>query len=156
MAQSLKTDSLYERDFFAWTQDQAGKLRARAAFDNRGDIDWENAAEEMESLGRSQRNEIRSRLLVLLVHLLKWRYQPERRSRSWRGTLLEQRRRILDEMSESPSLAAFPASILKSEYDTARFKAAGETDLPDELFPFECPFTIEDVLDLGFYPEAEA
>ena len=75
-------DSLYERDFYAWTQDQAEKLRGRA----HNDIDWENVAEEIESVGRSQKKEIRSRLAVLMQHLLKWHFQPERRSHSWQST----------------------------------------------------------------------
>ncbi|KQT47478.1 hypothetical protein ASG43_10250 [Aureimonas sp. Leaf454] len=154
MAQSAKTTSLYERDFYAWTQDQAEKLRVRATFDNRGDIDWDHAAEEIESLGRSQRSEIRSRLLVILVHLLKWRHQSHRRSRSWKGTLIEQRRRIEDEMAESPSLSGYAESVLQREYETARIKAAGETHLPEETFPDACPFTIDQILDPNFYPEA--
>ena len=76
-------DSLYERDFYAWTQDQAVKLRARA----HNDIDWENVAEEIESVGRSDKKEIRRRLGVLVQHLLKWQFQPEMRSHSWQSTI---------------------------------------------------------------------
>ena len=76
-------DSLYETDFNAWLQDQAAKLRDRS----HNDLDWENLAEEIESVGRSQKNEIRRRLQVLVLHLLKWQFQPGRRSESWRITI---------------------------------------------------------------------
>ncbi|GGE20617.1 hypothetical protein GCM10011390_44890 [Aureimonas endophytica] len=150
MAEPLKKPTLYDTDFHAWTLDQAAKLRARA----HNGIDWDHAAEEIESLGRSQRNEIRSRILVVLIHLLKWRYQPDQRSSGWKGTLLEQRSRIADEIEDSPSLRDFPATVLEREYRPARLKAAGETGLPESAFPSACPFTIEQVLDPDFYPEA--
>lgn len=144
---------LYERDFFLWTEEQAALLRAQVG----GSIglDAANLAEEIESLGRSQKNELRSRLLVVLLHLLKWRFQPGGRSSGWRGTLVEQRRRIAQALDESPSLRAFPATAFEAEYDTARIKAADETMLPDRVFPARCPFTIEQVLDPDFYPEAD-
>ncbi|WP_082529372.1 DUF29 domain-containing protein [Aurantimonas sp. Leaf443] len=146
-------NDLYETDFYAWTQDQGARLRARAGFDNRGDIDWENAAEEIESLGRSEKREIENRLAILVLHLLKWRYQPTRRSRSWQATIIEQRRRIAREVLASPSLAAYPAAVLAEEYDFVRRKAAVETRQPETLFPPRCPFTIEEILDPAFYPE---
>ncbi|MCP3053639.1 DUF29 domain-containing protein [Aurantimonas marianensis] len=142
---------LYERDFYAWTQDQAAKLRARA----HNAIDWENAAEEIETLGRSEKRELESRLGVLLLHLLKWRYQPEGRSNSWRGTINEQRRRIGREIVASPSLAGYPGQILYEEYPDARLKAAGETGLSEETFPLDCPFTIDQILHETFYPETD-
>ncbi|WP_185983871.1 DUF29 domain-containing protein [Aureimonas mangrovi] len=152
MAEALKQppSDLYERDFYAWTQDQAAKLRARA----HNSVDWENAAEEIESLGRSERGEIRSRLLVTLVHLLKWRFQPAHRSASWKATLAEQRSRLADVLEESPSLRSFPETALEREYRTARLKASGETDLPEDVFPAECPFMIDEILDPDFYPDA--
>ncbi|KQQ88724.1 DUF29 domain-containing protein [Aureimonas sp. Leaf324] len=142
---------LYERDFYAWTQDQAAKLRARA----HNSIDWDNAAEELESLGDSQRNEIESRMNVLLVHLLKWRYQPDRRSGSWKGSIVEQRNRLQRRIAKSPSLKAYPAEVLGDEYALARTLAAAETELPEDVFPHECPFTLEDILDPAFYPDGE-
>jgi hypothetical protein len=143
--------TLYDRDFYAWTQDQAAKLRARV----HNDIDWENAAEEIESLGRSQEDEIESRLNVLVMHLLKWRYQPEHISPSWRATIMEQRGRISKRLKLSPSLRSYPEKILADEYETARLRAAGETGLPESVFPESCPFTIKEILDPAFYPQAE-
>ena len=144
---------LYESDFFLWTEQQAARLRAQAG--NAAGLDVANLAEEIESLGRSQKNELRSRLLVVLLHLLKWRFQPGGRSSGWRGTLVEQRRRIAQALEDSPSLRAFPASVFEAEYQTARVKAADETLLPDRVFPIQCPFTIEQCLDPDFYPEAD-
>jgi hypothetical protein len=98
----------YEDDFVAWLEDQAGRAR-------RGDIeglDLENIAEELEGMARSDRREIRNRLVVLLIHLLKFRHQPRRRSSGWIATIGEQRRRISSIIDDSPSLKAFPGSIL--------------------------------------------
>lgn len=139
----------YDADFFAWTQEQAALLRTRRF----SSIDSENIAEELESLGRSQKKEIRSRLAVVLLHLLKWRFQPERRTGSWRSTLIEQRAEIASEVEDSPSLHAYPSEILARQYETARQRASSETGLPLTIFPTQCPFTIEQVLDLGFLPE---
>ena len=140
----------YEADFHAWTKDQAARLRDLRP----NSIDWENVAEEIESLGRSEKREIESRMGVLLVHLLKWAHQPERRKLGWRATITEQRRKLARAVEESPSLGAYPETVLADEYEVARARAADETDLPEETFPVTCPFTIEEVLDPGFWPEA--
>lgn len=155
MADALKRPepSLYESDFYDWTQDQAAKLRARATFDNRGDIDWEHAAEELESVGASEKREIRSRLEVLLVHLLKWQFQPRKRKHGWKDTIDEQRRRLAMVVDDSPSLRSFPAAILSDVYPLAVTVAMRETRLSEKSFPPECPYTIEQVLDPEFYPE---
>ncbi|HDZ75632.1 MAG TPA: DUF29 domain-containing protein [Aurantimonas coralicida] len=146
---------LYERDFYAWTQDQAAKLRARASFDNRGDVDWDHAAEEIEGVGASEKREIRSRLKTLLVHLLKWRFQPGKRKGGWEATIGEQRERIAMVIEDSPSLRSFPGEALASAYVLARRKAIEETELPEEAFPLACPFTIDQILDETFYPETD-
>lgn len=142
----------YAEDYFAWTQDQVAALKA-----GRHDLlDLENLAEEVGDLGRSVKREIASRLNVLLVHLLKWRFQPDRRSASWKGTIVEQRGQILDDLDESPSLKPYPAARLGREYAVARLKAAGETGLPEAAFPPDCPFALADILDRNFFPEGEA
>ena len=140
----------YEADFHAWTKDQAARLRDLRP----NSIDWENVAEEIESLGRSEKREIENRLGVLLIHLLKWAHQPERRKLGWQATIVEQRRKLARAVEESPSLGAYPRSVLGEEYEVARARAADETDLPEDIFPATCPFTIEQVLDPGFWPEA--
>jgi hypothetical protein len=136
-------DTLYERDFYAWTQEQAAKLRGRA----HNDIDWENAAEEIESLGRSDKYEIEHRMEVLLLHLLKWKYQPEKRKSGWRATITEQRGRIDRRIKESPSLRDYPSIILDDAYRIARAQAEEETGLPFDSFPEVSPFTVAEVLD---------
>ena len=140
----------YERDFFAWTQDQAALLR-----DGRyADLDVPNLIDEVETLGRTSRRAIESRLKVLVVHLLKWRFQPERRSRSWRSTIVEQRTQIARELRESPSLRSYPKIALDEDYPLIRMLAANETDRDETLFPATCPFGIEEILDPEFLPEA--
>lgn len=138
----------YETDFYAWTQEQAKLLR-----DGRfSDVDIENIAEELESLGRRDKQKIASRLAILLIHLLKWQMQPDQRSNSWKATLLEQRRRIGDILRESPSLRRWPGTQLTAEYEIARLKASGETGLSLDVFSESCPYTIAQVLDPNFLP----
>jgi hypothetical protein len=146
-----KPDDLYERDFYAWTQEQASKLRARA----HNTVDWENVAEEIEGVGASEKREIRNRLKVLILHLLKWRYQPERRKEGWRLTIDEQRDSIAAVIEDSPSLQSFPADVAARSYRDAVRKAHDETGLPVDAFPAENPFTIAEVLDAGFLPNGD-
>jgi hypothetical protein len=103
------TAQLYGTDFVAWTEQTAQKIRSRQ-FEQ---VDWEAIAEEIESLGRSERRELKSRLEVLLQHLLKWQYQSNRRSGSWRNTIDEQRNRLTDLLQDSPSLRSYLAEVLR-------------------------------------------
>lgn len=139
----------YDEDFYAWATEQAGLLRAG----DTSQIDAENIAEELESMGRSTRRELRNRLVVLLTHLLKWRCQPGFRSRSWSATVREQRQEISELLSESPSLAPLLAPMLTPAYATARERAAAETGLGDDQLPADCPFSLEEVLSPAFLPE---
>jgi Domain of unknown function DUF29 len=143
------TDSLYETDFVAWTEQTVQLIRARQ-FEQ---VDWENVIEEIESLGRSDRRELKSRLEVLLQHLLKWKYQPNLQSGSWRNTIDEQRNRITDLLQESLSLKSYPEEVLTECYRRGRKAASNETELPLDMFPIECPYTITQVLDAEFLPE---
>ena len=139
----------YDEDFYAWTMEQARLLRE-------GDysaIDAENVAEEIESMGRSDRRELRNRLTVLLMHLLKFHFQPDRISPSWRITIRGQRDEIGDLLAESPSLRPVVNEMLASAYRRARRDAIDETSLPDALFPADCPFAIDQVLAEDFLPE---
>ena len=140
-------NDLYETDFYRWTQAQADALRRRAA----NEIDWDRLAEEIETVGRSDRKEIRSRLEVLLIHLLKWHYQPLRRSASWEASIDEQRRRIAETVEESPSLAGYPAEALERAYGLAIIdKAVRRLELLN--LPAACPWTIDQVLNADFLP----
>jgi hypothetical protein len=140
----------YEADLHAWSKDQAARLRDLRP----NSIDWENIAEEIESLGGSQRREIRSRLVVLLTHLLKWAYQPGGRGNSWRGPIALARNEIAREIGESPSLRRYPGEELEALYEVARLKASGQTKLALVVSPEACPFTIDEVLDPSFWPDA--
>jgi hypothetical protein len=139
----------YEDDFFEWTVDQARLLRGGEL----SEIDAANIAEEIESMGLSDRRELRSRLIVLLTHLLKWAYQPDARSSSWLGTIREQRLQIEFILEDSPSLRRIVAQILPRDFNHARQKAVDETELPETIFPAKCPFTAEQILAEDFLPE---
>jgi hypothetical protein len=142
-------NTLYEADFYSWTQEQARLLRERR-FD---DLDLDNLVEEVESVGRSEKSVIRSRLEVLLAHLLKWKYQPGRRGSSWTPTIFEQRNQLEDILETSPSLADYFRHQVGRTYRAAGLLAAKKTGIAFGLFPEQCPFTPEQVLDLEFFPE---
>jgi len=144
-----RPNDLYETDFFVWTQEQARLLRERR-FD---DLDLENLVDEVESVGRSDKRQIQSRLEVLLAHLLKWKYQPGGRGNGWIGTIFEQRGRLIDLVEDSPSLREFQRQEVFKRYNAATLIAAKETGLALHVFPEECPFTPEQVLDLKYFPE---
>jgi hypothetical protein len=143
------SNSLYDRDFYAWTHEQAALLRSGRL--DAADID--NIAEEIESMGRSEKRELVSRLAVLLQHLLKWRFQPDFRSNSWRLTIEEQRNSLADHLDENPSLRAQLDRALETAYRSARLKAAAETGLARDSFPEVCPFTCEQAMSQAFWPE---
>jgi hypothetical protein len=136
----------YDTDLYAWTKAQADALRRRAS----NELDWDNLAEEIETLGRSDRHQIESRLENLILHLLKWRYQPELQCGSWRGSIFEARHRLERLLADSPSLRSYPAQYLAEAYPYARRKALDETGLL--RLPDECPWTIDEVLSPDFLP----
>jgi hypothetical protein len=138
----------YEADYAQWCAEQGALLR-EGRF---SDLDRENLAEEIESLGRSDKREIENRLKVLLVHLLKSQFQPGKAKTGWKSTIIEQRRRLLKLIQESPSLRSYPASVLAEEYSYARSEAEEETGLDADAFPETCPYSIDQILDLRFYP----
>ena len=144
----MSVRSLYDADFYAWTVEQAKLLEGQQW----EQLDVPNLIEEIESLGRQQRQELRSRLSVLLGHLLKWQYQPRRRSRSWLATIRIQRRDILRLLQENPSLKPALGKILEDAFANARDLAIAETDLPEQDFPSECLYSLAEILDEVFYP----
>ena len=139
---------LYEEDITLWSERQGALLRRRAAGElvNDTDLDWINIAEEIESLGRSERDQLTSRLAVLLAHLLKWRHQPGHRGNSWRLTIVEQRRRAGKLLARNPSLRPRQDDILAEAYTDALLIAERETGLPAGTFPARCPWSFEEVL----------
>jgi hypothetical protein len=142
---------LYDQDFYAWTQHQTALLRAQKYHD----LDYENLAEEVESLGKSQQNALESCLEKLLLHLLKWRYQPDKRVRghSWEDTIREQRRRLSRLLSQNPSLCPTVLIVLAESYPYVRQRTSLQTRLPLATFPATCPWTVAQLLDDDFWPE---
>jgi hypothetical protein len=144
-----KTTIPYEKDFYAWLMTNIQLIR-QGRF---AEMDSENIAEELEAMGRSEKIALLSCLSVLLAHLLKWQFQPEKRSHSWKYTIAEQRRRILRLLEDSPSLQAQLFDKLADAYDDALLTAAKETHLDQIIFPQICPFSLEQVMSEEFWPE---
>lgn len=138
----------YSHDFALWLQAQATLLRDRK-FDL---LDVENLAEEVESMARKEHRELRSRLRVVLLHLLKFKFQPSRRSRNWFGTLAEQRDQIAEIIKDSPSLHGHVMEYADAVYSGAARAAALETGLPPSTFPASNPFSQAELLDPDFVP----
>jgi hypothetical protein len=151
---STRAAASYEADFYTWTLEQAAALRraARSRVNLPEPVDFLNVAEEIESLGVSQLRELYSRYLVLLVHLLKWQHQAEKRSPSWRSTIRTQRHELAKLLKISPGLKAKRRAELDEAYERARADAADETGLPLEQFPEACPWTLDEVESAAFWP----
>ncbi|MEI7610955.1 MAG: DUF29 domain-containing protein [Rhodospirillaceae bacterium] len=140
--------TLYKQDFHAWANEQAALLRAGKLA--AADIDL--IAEEIESMGKTEKRELVNRLTVLLLHLLKWRFQPERRGASWEATITVQRDDVADHLSDNPSLTPTLPDAISSAYRKAAILAAGETGLAKSTFPAVCPWPTKQILDEGFWP----
>ena len=141
---------LYDQDFNLWLDEQVTFLRQGRV----NELDLENLAEEVESIGRSDKREIYNRLTVLMTHLLKVQFQPDKRTRSWRSTIREQRRQLRLVFQDSPSLEkAYVPNMFDAIYQDARQEASEETRLGLETFPAICPYSLEQILDEGFVPE---
>lgn len=143
--------SKYETDFYAWTQEQVDLLRQQRW----SQLDALNLIEEIESLGRKERQELRNRLGVLLGHLLKWQFQPEQRSNSWLGTIREQRTQIKLLLDDSPSLQPYLEDAFLAGYELGLALAIRDTRLGEQLFPEICPYTLTQAIDSTFLPEPD-
>jgi Domain of unknown function DUF29 len=139
----MQTTTLYDQDFYAWTQRQIQLLQAQQW----EQVDIENLIEELDSLGKQQRQELRNRLGVLLGHLLKWQYQPEARSRSWTGTIREQRYRIDLLLKENPSLKPYLSEAIAVAYPLALALVEQDTPLDLQVIPKSCPFSDAEIFD---------
>ncbi|MGL5033184.1 MAG: DUF29 domain-containing protein [Microcystaceae cyanobacterium] len=145
----MTIQTLYEQDFNLWIEQTINYLQD-------GDLtnlDRENLIEEIQSMGNSDKRETFSRLKVLIMHLLKWKYQPQKRSSSWLNTIDEQREQIELILKNSPSLKPYFQEILSDCYQKAIRAAVNETNLPRQTFPIECPFTQEQILDVDYFPQ---
>jgi hypothetical protein len=140
--------STYEQDFYSWTQQQAALLKAGRL----GDLDIANLIEEIETMGRSEKRALESRLTVLLVHLLKWQYQPVRRGRSWTLTIVGQRIKFDHLLKDNPGLKPQLSELLRNAYRLAKVNAAKEANLDIDVFASECPWTLEQITDDNFFP----
>ena len=146
---TLTHSKLYDTDFYAWTEQQAELLRAEE-FEA---VDWAHLIEELVAMGAAQRRELSSRLQVLIMHLLKWQYQPELRSKSWGYTIRNQRNELSYLMEASPSLRALVAERVAIAYPRAVKDALEETGFLRSPFPATCPYSAEQILDEAFWPE---
>ena len=150
MQRQIQSSNLYEHDFNAWALDEANKLKLKK-FDA---LDIDNLVEEIEDMSIRQKHSLKSRLIVLLAHLLKWQYQPSLRCGSWKGTITTQRIEIESLLDESPSLKNNLLELMK---DQKVFKKAfniviNETGLFEDNLPKNNPFNIEQIMDVSFYP----
>jgi hypothetical protein len=149
MSDNTKLSSRAEQDYFLWLNTTIEQLKARKF----GDLDIQRLVEEIEQMGGSLKDALENNLIVVLAHLLKWKYQPEYRSGSWRGSIKEHRRRINKAMKRHPSLKRYFREIFAECYPPAQDWASAETGLPLAQFPAECPFNPEQVLDPEFLPD---
>ena len=131
-----------------WTVRNAELLRSGRA----GEADLAHIAEEIEDIGKRERRELLARLRTLVAHLLKWKAQPDRRSRSWELTIRVQRRDMAKVLAEMPSRDPFLEENLPEVYDDARVDAMADSHLPESDFPNTCPFPLESILDRDFLP----
>lgn len=136
-------------DFYAWCFEQAELLRQKRF----AEADLPNVIEELEGMGNEQRHALRSSYRLVIAHLLKWQFQPERRARSWARTVLRERLNIQDRENDNKTLRNEARQIVEEAYRTAVLLAAKETGLPRNTFPFDCPYTLEQLRDLDWMPE---
>ncbi len=141
-----EAQSLYERDFYQWIE-ETSHLLEEGKF---AQLDIQNLVEELQTMGRSEKRAIRSNLTVLLHHLLKWKYQPNKQSSSWVYTIREHRKRIKDLLRDSPSLSNYLVDALPECYEEARYRATRDTKLPINTFPVDCIFSLEVTLEREF------
>ncbi|WP_155007415.1 DUF29 domain-containing protein [Klebsiella variicola] len=139
----------YDTDYYGWTQEQAELLRNGRL----SELDTQNLLEEIEAMGRSERRELESRLEKLFMHLLKWQYQSDRQTRSWKLTIEEQRRKAVRVLTENPSLKHRLPEIIADAYGDAVISAERETNIRRTVFPATCPWSFEQALDDTFWPE---
>jgi len=140
----------YLEDFSSWISQTTQLLRERRWHE----IDVPNLIEEVEDLGKSERRGIASQLTRLLLHLLKWQYQPQRRSDSWLDSITDARTQIELTLEDSPSLRRYPTEQLEESYQRARRQAAQQTGIEISVFPGVCPYSLELVLTENWLPES--
>ena len=141
--------TLYDKDYYLWLQEMSQVLRDGSIVE----LDLENLLEEIQAMSRNEKRALASNLRILLMHLLKWKYQLEKQSNSWRSFIVEHRKRIRDILNDSPSLKPYFTKVFSDCYQDARDLAAAETGLSLNAFPVESPFTTEEVLNPEYLPD---
>ncbi|MDJ0509321.1 MAG: DUF29 domain-containing protein [Crocosphaera sp.] len=141
--------TLYDKDYCLWLEETVQLLKEGRLTE----LDINNLIEEIEDMGRSEKKAIKSNSRILLMHLLKWKYQPDKRSKSWKSSIIEHRKRIRDSFLDSPSLKVYFADNFDLCYQDAKELAAAETGLPIDKFPNQCPFSQQDTLQPDYCPE---
>jgi hypothetical protein len=149
MVAQISTKTLYEEDFNLWLEETVNLLKTRQL----SLIDYENLIEEIESMGKRDKKALESNLEQILMNLLKWQYQKNKRSNSWRYSIIEHRNRLKKDFRDSPSLKPYFDDVLEDCYQTAREFASEQTGLDIKTFPIDIPFTKEQVLDSNYLPE---
>jgi transcriptional regulator of aromatic amino acid metabolism len=149
MTTQVNMKNLYDQDFSLWLETTANLLKNRQL----DQIDYDNLIEEIEAMGRSEKAAIESNLRILLMHLLKWKYQPQKRTNSWKFSIIENSLRINKAFRDSPSLRRYFNEVFEEAYQDARLLASGETGLQKETFPQICPFKREDILNPEYLPD---
>jgi len=143
------SNNLYEQDYYLWVEDILKKIQ-----DKRWEeMDWDNLWEEIDDMGKSQKQRLISNLRILLMHLLKWEFQADKRTNSWKYTIIEHRRRILEQLEDSPSLKNYLNSKFEPTYQKSRKDASLETNLALSLFPEKYPYKVEQILDEDWFLE---
>ena len=143
--------SIYDTDFVRWVETTVEQLRTQ----NYANVDWENLLDEIEDMGKSEKRAIYSNLKILLLDLLKYKYQPDKRSNSWVASIVEHRQRIKKAFKESPSLQPYFTEIFNDCYQDARELVAAETGLAINDFPVETPFNYEQVINAEYLPDGD-
>jgi hypothetical protein len=144
----MNIQTLYDSDFNSWIQQHILLLKESRL----NEIDTTHLIEELEDMGKSNKRELKSRLRVLIAHLLKWQYQAEQRSTSWKSSIREHRKELSFLLKDIPSLKNAVDDAVVEIYDDAVEWASDETAIAKQIFPSQCPYTQKQLLDKDFYP----
>lgn len=144
----MTLQELYNTDFNSWIQQHIFLLKAGRV----NEIDNTHLIEELEEMSRKNKDELINRLVILIAHLLKWQYQPNYQSNSWRSTIDEQRDQINANIESYPSLKPYISEAIEKSYPRAIKLAIKETRLPSNVFPDICLYSKEQLFDEDFYP----
>jgi hypothetical protein len=148
MANLQARPDLHNADYVQWIESTVAKLRQQ----DYAAVDWHYLIEEIEEMGRSERRSLKRNFIVVVLHLLKWQFQPALRGGSWAGSIVEHRRRVRDAIADSPSLKPYLQESYLDWYGDAARQAIAETQLPPEVFPVTCPYALPEILDFDFLP----